>query len=997
MANLFGMPTGTLAAVLTITLLVVLGVVGILALRNRVLVRLGVRNIRRRPARSVLIVVGSMLGTAIIAAALATGDSMSQTIRSSATAALGRTDEVVAAHGSSEFDVGAIATDAARATGARYFPQTYADRIARSVRASGLVAGVAPVIIEDVAVQDVTARQNEPRVTLFASDPARMAAFGPMRSGGEPVSLAQLGPGEIYLNTNGAHKLNAHAGDTLRVLAGSALATVRVRAVVSYHGGGTDQAGILLGLAPAQRLLGRPGEVKAIFVANRHGVGDTARVTALLDRAVAPLQLATYKTKQEAIKVADQQGTAFMSMFTTFGSFSIAAGILLIFLIFVMLAAERRGELGIARAVGTRRRHLVQIFLYEGIAYDLIAAMVGALLGIGVAFLMVLAMASAFSTQDSSSTITFAAKPASVVIAYAIGVLLTLAVVAVSASRVSRMNIVAAIRNSPEPMVQRSRKRRLALGVAGLALGTLIAISGVSARDAVGLGFGVLVIVLSLMPVLRALGVPNRLAYTIAGGALILWFTFPVSRWLFGDMKVNFSIFVLGGLAIVIGASWLIVYNADLLLGGLASTAGRVRRVAPVLKMAMAYPLRNVFRTGVMLAMFTLVVFTLVTGAVTTGSFVQSANDLRSFGGGFNVRATVTPAASIRDMRTALAHAQGLNPADFRVVASESTLAVKARQAGTGATAETYPVHGVDVPFTQNTTYQFSAKASGYPTSAAIWRALRTHPGLAVVDPFVAPRKTNYNFAAQPKFHLSGFYVEDKTFAPVPVQVRDPQNGREVTLKVIGVLSDNVPLSMMGIWTSQSTLSAAFGARVQPTTYLFALRPGVDAKATAKHLESTFLANGMQADAMKDVLRDAVSASLTFDRLIMGFMGLGLIVGVAALAVISARSVVERRQQIGVLRAIGFRRTMVEAIFLLESAFVALTAILVGTALGLIVGHNVIADSQRQGTFANLAMHVPWVTLAVIFAVVFAVAMATTLVPARRAARVYPAEALRYQ
>jgi putative ABC transport system permease protein len=995
--KLFGMPVGTLAAVLVIALVVVLGVVVILALRNRVLVRLGVRNVRRRPARSVLIVVGSMLGTAIIAAALATGDSMSQTIRSSATAALGRTDEVLAARGSSEFDVGAIATDATRATGARYFPQTYADRIAGAVRASGLVAGVAPVIVEDVAVQDVTARQNEPRVTLFAGDPARMAAFGPMRSGGTTVSLAQLGPGEIYLNTKAAHKLDAHAGDTVRVLAGTALASARVRAIVSYQGGGTDQAGMLVGLGPAQRLLGRPGEVKAIFVANRQGVGDTARVTALLDRAAAPLRLTAYETKQESIKLADQQGTAFMSMFTTFGSFSIAAGILLIFLIFVMLAAERRGELGIARAVGTRRRHLVQIFLYEGIAYDLIAAMIGALLGIGIAFLMVLAMASAFSAQDSSATITFAAKPASVAIAYAIGVLLTLLVVAVSAGRVSRMNIVSAIRNLPEPPAQRSRKRRFALGVAGLALGTLMAMSGVSAKDAVGLGFGVLVMVVSLMPILRALGVPDRLAYTVAGGALILWFTLPVSRWLFGEMKVNFSIFVLGGLAIVIGASWLIVYNADLLLGGLASTLGRERRVAPVLKMAMAYPLRNVFRTGVMLAMFTLVVFTLVTGAITTGSFVQSANDLHAFGGGFDVRATAAPAAPIRDMRAALARAPGLNPAAFRVVASESTLAVKARQPGPGATAETYAVHGIDAAFMQNTTYQFSAKASGYPTSAAIWQALRTHPGLAVVDPFVAPRKANYNFAAQPKFHLRGFYVEDKTFAPVPVQVRDPQSGRQVTLKVIGVLSDNVPLSMTGIWTSQSTLSATFAARVQPTTYLFALRAGVDPKATAKHLESAFLANGMQADALKDVLHDTVAASLTFDRLIMGFMGLGLIVGVAALAVISARSVVERRQQIGVLRSIGFRRRMVEAIFLLESAFVALTSILVGTLLGIVVGHNVIADSQRQGTFANLAMHVPWLTLAVIFAIVFAVAMATTLVPARRAARVYPAEALRYQ
>jgi ABC-type antimicrobial peptide transport system permease subunit len=88
---------------------------------------------------------------------------------------------------------------------------------------------------------------------------------------------------------------------------------------------------------------------------------------------------------------------------------------------------------------------------------------------------------------------------------------------------------------------------------------------------------------------------------------------------------------------------------------------------------------------------------------------------------------------------------------------------------------------------------------------------------------------------------------------------------------------------------------------------------------------------------------------------------------------------------------------MVQASFLLESSFVALTSILVGTALGLVVAHNVIGDSQRQGTFDNLSFHVPWLTLGIIFVAVYAVAMATTFAPARRASRVYPAEALRYQ
>ena len=141
----------------------------------------------------------------------------------------------------------------------------------------------------------------------------------------------------------------------------------------------------------------------------------------------------------------------------------------------------------------------------------------------------------------------------------------------------------------------------------------------------------------------------------------------------------------------------------------------------------------------------------------------------------------------------------------------------------------------------------------------------------------------------------------------------------------------------------------------------------------------------MQADSLQKLLADAVSASLTFDRLIEGFMALGLIVGVAALGVVSARSVVERRQQIGVLRAIGYRRSMVQACFLIESSFVALTAIVVGTALGLAVAYNVISDTRRQPSWSGMPFDVPWLTLALIFVAVYGVAMLTTL--AARATR----------
>ena len=111
-------------------------------------------------------------------------------------------------------------------------------------------------------------------------------------------------------------------------------------------------------------------------------MAHTDEVVRLLSPTLGPLGLEADPAKQDALEGADAAGNGFMAFFTTFGTFSIAAGVLLIFLIFVMLAGERRGELGIARAVGTRRGHLVQMFLFEGVAYDVLAAAVGALLGV---------------------------------------------------------------------------------------------------------------------------------------------------------------------------------------------------------------------------------------------------------------------------------------------------------------------------------------------------------------------------------------------------------------------------------------------------------------------------------------------------------------------------------------------------------------------------------------------------------------------------------------
>jgi putative ABC transport system permease protein len=997
--ELFGIPIGTVLVLLLGALAVALAVLAFLALRHPVLVKLGVRNVGRRRGRTALIVLGLMLGTAIVAVALTTGDTMSHTIRSAAVGSLGDTDELVSAKGA---DV-QVGTGVGAATGVEYFDESVVETIDARLAGTDLVDGVTPAIIEQVAVQAPAQRQTEPRVTLFAADPARMDGFGTIHGADGDVSLAELGTGEVFLNADAADELDVGPGDRILIYAGHQPARATVRDVVRYEGAGTTDAGLLMPLADAQAFLRKPGQVRHVLVSNRggpmSGVALTDQVVDRLEPTLAPLGLDVDPSKQDAIEAADVAGTTFMAFFTTFGSFSIAAGILLIFLVFVMLAAERRGELGIARAIGTRRGHLVETFTFEGAAYDLVAALVGALIGAGVAFLMVLVLAHAFATVGGGIEIEYAVTPRSLAIAFALGVLLTLTVVAFSAWRVSAMTISTAIRNLPEPRAQH-RRRRLVLALVGLALGILLVISGMAGDAATPLTLGVSLALVSLVPILIALGVPERLAYTACGLAIVVFLLLPWDVWeaVFGPLSMNFSTWIAAGLMIVVGAVWTIVYNADVLLGLVMAVLGRIRRLAPVLKMSMAYPLASRFRTGTTLAMFTLVVFTLVTGTTSNRSFLHAAGDLDTFGGGFDVRASTSGASPIGDIQTALKGTPGLDPGDFTVAASQSFLPIDATQRGTGRPFESYVVRGLDDTFLSHTTFRLGKMAPGYDSPREVWDAIASRDNLAVVDSTIVPRRDNWNFGPPPTdFRLSGFYFDEGPFEPVGVDVRDPQTGRIARLTVIGILADSAPLDMAGISTSQATLDRAFPGRAIPTVQYFALAPGVDPEATSHKLESAFLSSGMEAEPIEDVMNDAMGASITFNRLIQGFMGLGLVVGVAALGVISARAVVERRQQIGVLRAIGFRQRMVEGTFLLESSFIALTAIVVGTILGLLLAANIIRDQRQQPSWENLTLVIPWLDFAVIFAIVYVVALAATLAPALRASRIRPAEALRYQ
>jgi putative ABC transport system permease protein len=391
--------------------------------------------------------------------------------------------------------------------------------------------------------------------------------------------------------------------------------------------------------------------------------------------------------------------------------------------------------------------------------------------------------------------------------------------------------------------------------------------------------------------------------------------------------------------------------------------------------------------------MFTLVVFNLVVGTATPSSFITSMTNASTFGGGYDVRAFTSPVNPIANVAAAVRGVPELETA-LRSTGSMSSVPVEARQGD--ATFTEYPLRGVDDAFLAAHDYELGSRARGYADDAAVWAEVATGGRVAVVDPWIVPHRRNWTFGYLTDMRLSGVFAEDPVFEPVTIDVRDPETNHVSAYTVIGILRDAMPFEMAGIITSQRAL-ASFGTRAVPTMHLFGLAPGADPEDFATRLESVFLANGLEAQSFAELVDETVSASMVFLRLIEGFMGLGLVVGVAALGVIAARSVVERRQQIGVLRSIGFQASTIRLGFLLESAFLALTSIVVGSAMGLVLAYNIVDDGRRQATWPGVHLTIPWMNLMVVFAIVMVVALVTTYLPARRAARVYPAEALRYQ
>lgn len=228
----------------------------------------------------------------------------------------------------------------------------------------------------------------------------------------------------------------------------------------------------------------------------------------------------------------------------------------------------------------------------------------------------------------------------------------------------------------------------------------------------------------------------------------------------------------------------------------------------------------------------------------------------------------------------------------------------------------------------------------------------------------------------------------------------------EVHATVVGVqnktlIGGGVGLNQTLTDTLRSVQSTGKPAKV-PTTYV---------TATA-HISST--ATAAQIDTVKqDLKKEGFTAQTVADQIGAFETVIGAIIGVlnafAVIALIAAgfgiintllMSVQERTREIGLMKAMGMSGGKVYALFSMEAVFIGFLGSAIGAAIAIGLGSllsSILASTVLSGLPGLNVLQFAPTSIATIIIVVMALAFLAGTLPARRASRQNPIDALRYE
>jgi putative ABC transport system permease protein len=253
-------------------------------------------------------------------------------------------------------------------------------------------------------------------------------------------------PGEVSIVQKLAQDKNLDVGSTLTVVTPGGSQQVRVSGVFTFAsqsslGGSTLIDGTLSDMQRWFGMQGRFSEIDAKAVAGVSADTLAQRVGAVVP-PFAEVKTGTQAAADQTKQLSDAIGMFLKPMLLSFGGIAVLVGAFIIFNAFSMTVAQRRREFAMLRALGASRRQVLTSLTLEAVAMGLLASVVGILAGLGIAA-GVIQLFQAANIDIPHSGLVLA--PRTVIVALAVGVLVTLLSAVVPAARATRVPPIAAL------------------------------------------------------------------------------------------------------------------------------------------------------------------------------------------------------------------------------------------------------------------------------------------------------------------------------------------------------------------------------------------------------------------------------------------------------------------------------------------------------------------------------------------------------------------------
>ncbi|MFT7646396.1 MAG: putative ABC transport system permease protein [Candidatus Poriferisodalaceae bacterium] len=433
----------------------------------------------------------------------------------------------------------------------------------------------------------------------------------------------------------------------------------------------------------------------------------------------------------------------------------------------------------------------------------------------------------------------------------------------------------------------------------------------------------------------------------------------------------DISVFVFQGLVLVTGTVLVLTVNSPAwqrLIGRLGSGTNGV----PI-RLGLTYPLARPGRTAMLLGMYSLVIFTIMFMAVFTAVI---SSESEAIGDQMSSGFDIVVDSKVANPPTAAAFKE-VPGVESSTALARAGITIEVDLANGDTIGRACVATGVDASYFDQSGPELDAFGPAYPNPRAVFDAMLANNDVALAGPYL----------------LEGDGPgESRIEVDAVLTLYDDGTEERRTVTIIGVVKNDFVRN--GVLVNKGVAGELFGDRTVEARHYITVTPGEDPKQVVANIDGTLLAHRSQAQSFTQVVEQDMVQQNGFIRILQGHLGLGLLIGVAGLGIVLVRAVRERQREIRMLRTMGYQASAVKRAFLVEALFIAGQGTVVGVALGMITGWQVVSNADSFGT-GTAGFTIPvGLTLLILVGPILASVLAA-LGPAGRAAAVGPAVALR--